>query len=212
MDDPRQLRRRVLEALFVDNAVPRRIEGNDTGHCSDSTEKQDSSASDRAICSICLETIGMHWSSSHHNSVCISRNDYCDSDGSVVLRPPHTLIERLETKRSISMPLCQHTFHHQCIMSWMLQDHDDCPTCRQPLWEPEAYDAMMQHFEQQVAVPPTPTFPTPVPRPPIASDPARQEVHERRRKRLAHCIAFGLALQVIVMGGITLLLIFRPTP
>ena len=40
---------------------------------------------------------------------------------------------------------CSHTYHRDCILGW-LQVKDECPNCRQQMWEPEAY----QMLEEEV--------------------------------------------------------------
>jgi Ring finger domain len=35
---------------------------------------------------------------------------------------------------------CLHIYHRACIMQWMLDGHDECPNCRQLMWDPEAYN------------------------------------------------------------------------
>jgi len=37
---------------------------------------------------------------------------------------------------------CKHAYHHKCLMEWIMSDHDDCPTCRAPLWDEVAYIAI----------------------------------------------------------------------
>ena len=36
--------------------------------------------------------------------------------------------------------LCTHTYHRQCIMDWLKHDHDECPNCRQSMWDKVEYD------------------------------------------------------------------------
>ena len=51
---------------------------------------------------------------------------------------------------------CSHKYHYDCIMEWMLLDddynreqHSDCPTCRQSLFDPEAYRTVEAAMRQQ---------------------------------------------------------------
>ena len=32
---------------------------------------------------------------------------------------------------------CNHCFHDECLLRWTTNDRNDCPTCRQPLWDRE---------------------------------------------------------------------------
>ncbi|KAI2497475.1 hypothetical protein MHU86_17025 [Fragilaria crotonensis] len=36
--------------------------------------------------------------------------------------------------------LCSHAYHRECILNWLQGGHDDCPNCRQAMWDPETYD------------------------------------------------------------------------
>ncbi|KAI2497487.1 hypothetical protein MHU86_17037 [Fragilaria crotonensis] len=45
--------------------------------------------------------------------------------------------------------LCSHSYHRECIMNWLQGDHDDCPNCRQPMWDPEAYEMVDQYINDQ---------------------------------------------------------------
>ena len=35
-------------------------------------------------------------------------------------------------------------------MTWMLSSHEECPTCRQPLWDPAAYKMIAATFESSL--------------------------------------------------------------
>jgi len=47
---------------------------------------------------------------------------------------------------SITGAKCQHVYHYQCLMEWMMQDHNDCPTCRAALWDTAAYDMIANNL------------------------------------------------------------------
>ena len=34
---------------------------------------------------------------------------------------------------------CAHVYHRDCIMKWMYEGHEECPECRELLWDPETY-------------------------------------------------------------------------
>ncbi|KAI2497477.1 hypothetical protein MHU86_17027 [Fragilaria crotonensis] len=36
--------------------------------------------------------------------------------------------------------LCSHTYHRECVMNWLQGGHDECPNCRQLMWDPETYE------------------------------------------------------------------------
>ena len=57
--------------------------------------------------------------------------------------------------------LCSHVYHRACIMNWMQTGHDDCPNCRQPMWDAETYNMVDQgikntHVEDQHPKPSAP--------------------------------------------------------
>ena len=35
---------------------------------------------------------------------------------------------------------CSHVYHRTCIMNWLELGHDECPNCRQPMWDVETYN------------------------------------------------------------------------
>ena len=39
---------------------------------------------------------------------------------------------------------CSHIYHRVCIMKWMQDDHDECPNCRQLMWEPKTYHTYIE--------------------------------------------------------------------
>ena len=43
---------------------------------------------------------------------------------------------------SISGAPCSHVYHYDCLMEWMVQNHDHCPTCRAALWDEVAYQML----------------------------------------------------------------------
>jgi hypothetical protein len=45
----------------------------------------------------------------------------------------------------ISGGLCSHAYHRECVMSWV-QARDDCPMCRQPMFD----EAIYQAVEEQI--------------------------------------------------------------
>ena len=47
---------------------------------------------------------------------------------------------------------CQSVFHSECIISWLMTDHGDCPLCRStfiPSNQRETQIKSKQHFEQE---------------------------------------------------------------
>lgn len=54
-------------------------------------------------------------------------------------------LENFEPGDVITSSHCSHTYHRDCILGW-LQVKDECPNCRQQMWEPEAY----QMLEEEV--------------------------------------------------------------
>lgn len=38
----------------------------------------------------------------------------------------------------VSGALCSHEFHRDCLLHWLVQ-HNECPSCRQALWDPRQY-------------------------------------------------------------------------
>ncbi|KAI2491043.1 hypothetical protein MHU86_23523 [Fragilaria crotonensis] len=45
--------------------------------------------------------------------------------------------------------LCTHIYHRECIMNWLQGGHDECPNCRQPMWDPETYKMVDQQIMEQ---------------------------------------------------------------
>jgi hypothetical protein len=43
---------------------------------------------------------------------------------------------------------CSHVYHRGCIMQWMQDGHDECPNCRQLMWEPETYKYIEESIKQ----------------------------------------------------------------
>ncbi|KAI2497484.1 hypothetical protein MHU86_17034 [Fragilaria crotonensis] len=43
--------------------------------------------------------------------------------------------------------LCSHTYHRECIMNWVHGGHDECPNCRQLMWDPETYEVVDKCIE-----------------------------------------------------------------
>jgi hypothetical protein len=43
--------------------------------------------------------------------------------------------------------LCSHVYHRECIMNWFHDGHDECPNCRQPMWDPETYKMVDQSIQ-----------------------------------------------------------------
>jgi len=41
--------------------------------------------------------------------------------------------------------LCEHVFHYNCLMAWMTKGHDNCPTCRQPLWDTPTFLSLLSN-------------------------------------------------------------------
>ncbi|KAI2496959.1 hypothetical protein MHU86_17544 [Fragilaria crotonensis] len=44
---------------------------------------------------------------------------------------------------------CSHVYHRKCIMNWLHGDHDICPNCRQPMWDPETYKIIDECIKAQ---------------------------------------------------------------
>lgn len=66
---------------------------------------------------------------------------------------------------------CQHSFHFDCLKQWIKKYHDDCPTCRQPLWDVENLKTLgrehgfsAEEFETAMTGPGTPLSYTVQPR------------------------------------------------
>ena len=62
---------------------------------------------------------------------CICQEDYCDGD-------------------EIAWPTnenCQHVYHLNCIMKWLMLDHDECPVCRAN-YIPEILEAEVLKMEE----------------------------------------------------------------
>ena len=53
----------------------------------------------------------------------------------------------IDSKSSIVMAGCSHTYHRSCILSW-LKEHSDCPNCRTQMWDPSEFDRLMQNLEE----------------------------------------------------------------
>lgn len=47
---------------------------------------------------------------------------------------------------------CNHNFHYDCLMKWMMASHDDCPTCRQELWKEDCYQQIALELGRLEAV------------------------------------------------------------
>ena len=45
--------------------------------------------------------------------------------------------------------LCSHVYHRACIMDWLQLGHDECPNCRQPMWDSETYRMVDQSIRGQ---------------------------------------------------------------
>ena len=45
--------------------------------------------------------------------------------------------------------MCLHAYHRECIMNWLQDDHNDCPNCRQPMWDSETYEMIDQCIKDQ---------------------------------------------------------------
>jgi hypothetical protein len=103
-------------------------------------------------CSICLEFLGKQAEQLHH----------------FVFKP---LLSKYTYQRlhDLAVPeddavtgLCSHTYHRECIMSWLLGGHDECPNCRQPMWDPEIYEMVDHEIKDQnsgiSSAPPTSMF------------------------------------------------------
>ena len=45
----------------------------------------------------------------------------------------------------VSAGNCSHTYHRDCVMTWV-RINDDCPMCRKPMFDEEAFKAVEQQF------------------------------------------------------------------
>uniref|UniRef100_A0A7S1V410 RING-type domain-containing protein n=1 Tax=Grammatophora oceanica TaxID=210454 RepID=A0A7S1V410_9STRA len=46
---------------------------------------------------------------------------------------------------------CSHKYHRSCIFEW-LEKNDDCPNCRKPMWDSDAYDVVRQSIIAQASL------------------------------------------------------------
>lgn len=59
---------------------------------------------------------------------------------------------------------CSHIYHRDCILQWLnsggsstnnnnpndiQKKHDDCPNCRQPMWDPDTYQLVKEDIKRQ---------------------------------------------------------------
>jgi Ring finger domain len=80
-------------------------------------------------CSICLEYLGK------------MNNHYRYITMECVLLPTLTkYFYALDD--SVMFGPCRHYYHRACIMEWMTEYHDECPTCRQRMWDLETFKAV----------------------------------------------------------------------
>jgi hypothetical protein len=58
-----------------------------------------------------------------------------------------------EAQDRVVSGLCSHIYHRKCILEWLnnKKRHDSCPNCRQPMWEPETYQAIKEDILQNKA-------------------------------------------------------------
>eukprot|EP00545_Synedropsis_sp_CCMP1620_P010488 CAMPEP_0119010762 /NCGR_PEP_ID=MMETSP1176-20130426/5230_1 /TAXON_ID=265551 /ORGANISM="Synedropsis recta cf, Strain CCMP1620" /LENGTH=194 /DNA_ID=CAMNT_0006963487 /DNA_START=72 /DNA_END=656 /DNA_ORIENTATION=+ len=50
-------------------------------------------------------------------------------------------LDNFEPGNTVISSSCSHCYHRDCIMAW-LEIKDECPNCRQAMWDTEAYDMM----------------------------------------------------------------------
>lgn len=111
-----------VRQVEAENLATREEAPSSTAPDAESDEQQASDDDDadpaaaKMICSICLEPIRQHGRS----------------------------------KVSAALAACSHVYHCDCLMAWAQREgqagSDNCPTCRQPLWDPQVY----KHLESKV--------------------------------------------------------------
>lgn len=58
-------------------------------------------------------------------------------------------LDRIQPQENDIRPSCQHTYHRECLMDWMVQhNHNDCPQCRAPLWDEDVFTILQRQLCQ----------------------------------------------------------------
>jgi hypothetical protein len=104
----------------------------------------------------------------------------------------------LEESQQVS-GLCEHQYHYDCLMEWMKESHDDCPTCRQLLWDDETFQTIWrdQHRssgvraeDRQSQLPP-----------PTSSSLSRRQRRQERRAGFPWCrVCYAVNILIFVVG------------
>lgn len=109
--------------------------------------------------------------------------------------------------------LRQPQYHYDCVMDWM-KHHDECPNCRQHLWDPQAYNLVAaQKLPPELQ--PTAEGGLPATRGPMENaaapstvEPVRilEPMHHHRNNR---CVcAFYCSVSCLFIVGVTLGVLF----
>lgn len=64
-------------------------------------------------------------------------------------------LEELASNDDVISGLCSHVHHRKCIMSWLKRDNDQCPNCRQNMWDPDTYRLVEAFIKEQHSTPPS---------------------------------------------------------
>lgn len=73
----------------------------------------------------------------YHDFAIENSNDSNDDDVVCVI-----CLDNVEESQQDVHGICAHAYHYDCLMEWMMSSHDDCPTCREGLWETNTYDVI----------------------------------------------------------------------
>jgi hypothetical protein len=63
-----------------------------------------------------------------------------------------------ESKSVVFGSSCSHVYHRECILEWLNKPmkkqkafHDDCPNCRQRMWEADTYEIVKDDIARREA-------------------------------------------------------------